>query len=297
MSDARSVVVIGDALIDEFRNGTDVERFAGGAALNVAVGLGVLGIRSTLIGMVGADVDGELVREHLRSFDVGFLATIGDRGTSVAVSDRTNGEPVYVFNDAARHRRIEFDGAQREAIAAADFIVVTCFPFDDEEQACRLADSIRHSRGRVIIDPNPRSGMLHDRSAFVRGFEQLAGLSLLTKLGEEDAALLYGQALSPVRDHLLHVGAAVVLATRGANGADVSTATGVQARADIAVLPGPIVDTMGAGDACLAAFVAALASGSEVPPIQWGRILDEAMLIAATTCRHEGALLRLPEPV
>ena len=47
-----SVVVIGDALIDELRDDAGVKEFVGGAALNVAVGLSRLGVPTTLIAMV-----------------------------------------------------------------------------------------------------------------------------------------------------------------------------------------------------------------------------------------------------
>ena len=65
--------------------------------------------------------------------------------------------------------------------------------------------------------------------------------------------------------------------------------------ADIVPLPGPVVDTMGAGDATLSAVVHHMAQHG-VPPTTdaWTTALDEAMIIAAATVRHEGALLRMP---
>ncbi|WP_242868700.1 PfkB family carbohydrate kinase, partial [Microbacterium oxydans] len=52
-SAAGSVVVIGDALIDEIRDDAGVRELVGGAALNVAVGLRRLGVDTTLVAMVG----------------------------------------------------------------------------------------------------------------------------------------------------------------------------------------------------------------------------------------------------
>lgn len=89
----RQVVVVGDALIDELRNGDLVREFVGGAALNVAAGLAILGVRTTLIAMIGDDADGERIRSFLTSFGVELVPTIGPRGSSRAVSDRTEGEP------------------------------------------------------------------------------------------------------------------------------------------------------------------------------------------------------------
>ena len=52
------VVVIGDGLIDEIRDDDGVRTFVGGAALNVAVGLTVLGVPATLVCTLGADDEG-----------------------------------------------------------------------------------------------------------------------------------------------------------------------------------------------------------------------------------------------
>ena len=84
-----------------------------------------------------------------------------------------------------------------------------------------------------------------------------------------------------------------VLATQGAAGASVEAA-GVTATRPISSLPGPIVDTMGAGDAAFASTLASLAQGQPQAEEEWGDVLEKAMDAAAATCRFEGALLRLP---
>ena len=50
-----TVVVVGDALIDELRDDHGVREFVGGAALNVAVGLAQLGVPATLVAKLGDD--------------------------------------------------------------------------------------------------------------------------------------------------------------------------------------------------------------------------------------------------
>ncbi|MCU1576115.1 MAG: hypothetical protein JWP70_819 [Leifsonia sp.] len=295
MVEPASVVVIGDALIDELRNGDTSEDHVGGAALNVAVGLSILGVTTTLIAMVGRDSDGDAIRAMLETAGVTLIATDGPLGSSRAISDRTDGEPRYSFNPAAQARRIDFDDTAREAIDAAGLVVVSCFPFDDQEQSDTLKAAIRTPRTRLLLDPNPRAGMLHDRELFVLNFERLAGASLLTKVGDEDAALLYDASLATLRDRILAAGATAVLATAGREGAGVSTASGLTVTVPIADLPGPIVDTMGAGDATLAAVTHSIAvDGLPEDAQSWRSLLEDAMAIAAATCRSEGALLRLP---
>jgi sugar/nucleoside kinase (ribokinase family) len=294
-SDIPRVVIIGDALIDEIHRDGSVDTFVGGAALNVAVGLSVLGIPATLLAMVGDDADGERIRAFLTEHGVALIATVGPNGSSRAVSDRVNGEPVYIFNTAAQRRRIEFGPAEQAALDAASLVTVSSFPFDDAVQSAALVEAVRDPRSRLAIDPNPRAGMLHDRDAFRDTFDRIAPNTLLVKVGDDDSALLYGTNVEELSAHLLANGTPAVLATAGAHGATVDTAGGIVATEPIADLPGPIVDTMGAGDATLASVVQSiLADGFPNDGTSWHAVLKRAMLIAAATCRSEGALLREP---
>jgi fructokinase len=291
------VAVVGDALIDELRDDSGVREFVGGAALNVAVGLARLGVPSTLIAMVGEDEAGDHIRSYLHDFGVELIATIGPHGSSRAVSVRSGGgEPTYVFNDAAKSRRIHFGAPEREAIADAPFVVVSCFPFDDVAQTLEFAEAVRDAGTPVAIDPNPRAGMLSDRAEFVNGFEHLAAGAALVKVGEDDATLLYGEPLDALRARLVDLGVAAVLATQGSAGAAIEAGTDVVTR-PISVLPGRIVDTMGGGDAAFATAVAGLVEGAPERADAWGELLERAMDVAAATCRFEGALLRLPSAV
>lgn len=293
----RRITVVGDALIDELRDPDGSREFVGGAALNVAVGLSLLGQAVTLIAMLGDDVDGDRIRAYLRDYRVRLVESPSAHGTSRAISDRTDGEPRYEFNAAAQRRGIRFDAATRAALDEADLVVVSCFPFDVAEQYGELVAAIARPEERVIVDGNPRAGMLADSAAFLANFEDFASRSLLAKVGDEDAALLLGDSLDAFVDRLRGRPGAhgAILATAGRDGATVyhdDTAV----HADIVALPGPIVDTMGAGDATLSAVVHDIAQrGLPQTTDAWTAALDDAMTIAAATVRHEGALLRVPQ--
>ena len=296
MSDQSArVVVIGDALIDEIRGDGVVREFVGGAALNVAVGLAILGVPTTLIAMIGDDRDGTTIRQFLDTYGVTLVPTIGPNGSSRGVSDRVDGEPFYVFNAAAQARRIAFDDAEKAAIADAKLVVVSCFPFDDVEQSMDLMAAIPESRTKLVVDPNPRTSMMHDTARFLETFERIAPDTLLVKVGDDDAELLRGWSIARFADHLVELGATTVLATAGRDGAAVQTVTGAQISVGIESLPGPVIDTMGGGDATLASVVATiLADGFPETEPAWRSTLRRAMLVAAATVRSEGALLRQP---
>lgn len=288
-----TAVVIGDALIDEIRDASGVRELVGGAALNVAVGLRRLDVETTLIAMVGDDEAGEHIRQYLRDHGVRLIESPSPRGSSRAVVTWSPaGEPQYAFNEAARGRSIRYDEAAREAIAAADVVAISCFPFDRPDEVDALVDALADAR--VAVDPNPRTGMMSDVAEFVRGFERVAARASLVKVGADDATLLYDGDLEALRARLRGLGADAVLATAGAEGAVLASDAGVF-RASIASLPGPMVDTVGAGDATLAAVAAGLSQSLPRSDAEWQQLLDRAMLIAAATCRAEGGLLRTPE--
>lgn len=290
--DRSPAVVIGDALIDEMRSEAGSTDAAGGSALNVAVGLAILGTPATLVAMIGDDPDGHTLIAHLAEHAVPLIPSPSPLGTGRAVSDRTDGEPRYSFTAAMLSRTLEFSPPVIAAIDAAPAIAVSGYPFDDQREADALFAATEASRDRLLIDPNPRSGMLNDVSRFRRNLERLAAGAALVKIGEEDAELLYRDSLANVAQRFIALGARTVLATAGAGGARIVTG-GLTVDRPIAVRPQPIIDTMGAGDATFAAVIAGLVRSPAWPDAErWGEILERAMGVAAATIRHPGGLLR-----
>ncbi|WP_372984888.1 carbohydrate kinase family protein [Microbacterium sp.] len=288
-------VVVGDALIDEIHDVGGVRELVGGAALNVAVGLRRLGVPTTLIAMVGDDEAGAHIREYLDDHDVRLIASEAPLGSSRAIVQRgPDGEPVYVFNEAAQRRSIRYSDEAVRAIADSDLVAVSCFPFDVPGEVDALLDAVGDTR--LAVDPNPRSGMLSDRAEFVQGFERAAAGASIVKIGADDAALLYDGDLDALRARLRALGVSAVLATAGADGAALESDAGI-VTAPISTLPGRVVDTVGAGDATLAAVAAGLAQGTPSDAEGWQHLLDRAMDVAAATCRAEGGLLRTPESI
>lgn len=285
--------MIGDALIDEIRDGGGVVELVGGAALNVAVGVRRLGVDVTLIAMVGDDAAGDHIREYLADYGVGLVTSPSPLGSSRAVVVRdAHGEPTYTFNEAARGRSIRYGEAARQAIAQADLVVVSCFPFDVPAEVDALAQAV--TGARLAIDPNPRAGMMRDREEFVRGFERMVPDAVAVKVGADDAALLYDGDLLELGAQMRMQGAQAVMMTAGSEGASIITPYGEVSR-PISQLPGPVVDTVGAGDATLAALVAGLVQGEPADQHAWGVLLQRAMDVAAATVRGPGGLLRTPE--
>ena len=278
-----TVVVIGDALIDEMRDERGSVDAPGGSALNVAVGLSILGVPAVLVAMYADDSEGQALSAHLDRYTVAHLVSPSALGTGRAVSDRSEGEPRYSFNAASVARAIDFTPPVRSAITDADLVAISGFPFDNQEQFDQLLDAVAGST--VLLDPNPRAGFMRDASLFASNLERFASSLRLLKIGEEDAQLLYGKSLDEVVGYFSPHTA--VLATAGAAGATIYERGSALTR-PIVHSTAPIVDTMGAGDATFASVIASLSQGEG----DWSVILDRAMAIAAATIRHHGGVLR-----
>ncbi|MER9971746.1 PfkB family carbohydrate kinase [Mesorhizobium sp. M0060] len=291
------VLSIGDCLVDtvEIRPGSS-ERHPGGAGLNLAVGLSRLGLSSGLVARVGADPDGFRLRRYLRDEGVRLFETRTVDPTGVVMSSQLNGEPAYSFAPVMLRRRIAFTDPTITAMADAEAVAVNSFPFDNPGQVAALLEALQRASGLIVVDPNPRRRLIADMAAFRDGAEQAFARSSIAKISDEDADLLYGKTDVEVVARLLSLGIQTVLFTHGSDGAAIHTRDGLEVRVPIAERPDPIVDTMGAGDATLATAIAfILRHGLPRSQTGWRACLEEAMRVAAATCRRAGGgLISLP---
>ena len=299
------VAVLGDALIDEICTDDGSTDHVGGAGLNVAVGLSRLGVPTTLLASIGDDADGRSIRGFLDEHGVELVATTNPLGTGRAVSLRVDGEPSYVFTDAAVARGLDFSPEQLAVLGAAPVVAVSSYPFDDAALTDRLLRVVGTDPVRLVVDPNPRPGFLPGGAAqiadFAAGFTRVAASTLLVKVGDDDAELVAGHSLDDWQEALLAAGTGGVLATRGSAGASLvlAASAGTPENAvftrEISSADGDVVDTMGAGDATFASIVASLLAERRAPgSVDWSAALERAMDVAAATVRAPGALLRLP---
>ncbi|MEM6942385.1 MAG: PfkB family carbohydrate kinase, partial [Pseudomonadota bacterium] len=147
----------------------------------------------------------------------------------------------------------------------------------------------------LTLDPNVRLSVEPDVAHWRRRIDRLVEHSDLVKVSDEDLALLYpGEAPARAAARWLTMGAALVVLTRGAVGAEAFSAAGHVRVLGRAVT---VADTVGAGDSFQAALIATLAERGlrERAAIQQldastlTSILDFATRAAALTCTRRGA--------
>lgn len=279
-------LVIGEALVDVI----DGRAFPGGSPLNVAVGLSRLGVPTTLAARLGDDEHGRLIADHLRASQVDFSSPEPGAVTSSA----------EVRLDDAGHASYDFrlDSTLPEATLTDISLVHTgslgaVLAPGAAEVARAFADPGIRLRS---YDPNIRPQLMQDHAATLLAVELLAGRSHIVKLSDEDAAWLYpGSSADWVLAHLLELGAALTVLTRGENG---SLARAGEHSIVVPANRVAVVDTVGAGDSFMSGLLAAtltsplaatLLAGETPSAQQIGSALEFATHAAGITASRAGA--------
>lgn len=248
------VLVIGEALVDVVRRGTDDAVHPGGSPLNVAVGLQRLGVPATLHSNFGRDAHGAVVAAHLAASSVTVTpTTVDDRPTSVALATiGSDGAASYTFT-------IEWDPAPLGAPTGTfDAVHIGSIGAALEPGATlveRLAAEAQPS-ATISFDPNVRPQLMGPADTARPRIERLVAIADVVKASDEDLAWLYPDAdATDVAQTWLALGPTLVVVTRGGDGADVLSAAG---RIWVPAPRTQVADTIGAGDSFMSGLLAAL---------------------------------------
>ncbi|WP_327365695.1 carbohydrate kinase family protein [Streptomyces sp. NBC_01217] len=255
MLDRLDLLVIGECVADIVRlPGAADQVHPGGSPANVAYGLARLGHGAILLTQLGPDDNGRLIRDHLAGAGVEVRT---DRATeptpSAAVTLDGNGRAAYTFEITWSLAPVSLDRPPQHVHTGSLATVM------EPGAATVLAavESLR-SPATVSYDPNVRPELMGEHDAAVRRVERCVGLSDVVKASDEDLAWLYpGGEPGEIAERWLATGPAIVLVTRGGNGA---LAVFPGGRVTVAALPAGVVDTVGAGDAFMSGTLHALAA-------------------------------------
>lgn len=286
---APPVAVVSDALVDIIETDEGESWHPGGAGLNVAVGVRRLGLPARLAYPVAHDDAGAWLRTFLTREGVEVIPLPGT-ATGIARSRRVGQTPEYRFNGAVHKRTYTYPDAARRQLAPAAVLCVNSFPMGDPAQIDQLLALLRDQRHELVVDPNARPTLVDTQGRYLAGLLALAARASLVKLSEEDIDILFGTEPVDAVERLLAAGAGAVVVTRGARGATAITPRHA-VHAPAVDLPGPVIDTLGAGDAVLAHLAATLATDSGPrTAAYWHGALTGAMRLAAATCRVVGGI-------
>ncbi|HEX8501380.1 MAG TPA: D-glycero-beta-D-manno-heptose-7-phosphate kinase [Pyrinomonadaceae bacterium] len=277
---ARNVVVFGDVMLDEFVWG-DVTRispeapvpvvevrresFNLGGAANVLANLRALGVRTSLVGVVGADRAGERVRAELHDPGADDAADnlITDVSRPTTLKTRIIAHNQLVVR-ADRERRAPVDGPTEERIVAAlrhllkeaDALVVSDYDKGAVTPAVlgEILPAAEAAGVPVLVDPKPRNFWSYRPATLVTP-NHLEALRVTNSEDDTDEGM--ARAAREIHGRL---GCRSVLITRGERGMMLLGEGGEPVYVPTAARE--VYDVTGAGDTVIATLAASLAAGA-----------------------------------
>ena len=297
-------VVCGEALMDVFATGDTPHGVAldariGGSPLNVAIGLSRLAQPVTFMGALGTGFLGDrLLRAlHDEGVDTGCVQRVDAPTTLGLVGLDARGVPSYSFyGDRAADRQLSMDVL--DALPAATRVLhfgSYAMVVEPVASTQRALVEREHARRIVSYDPNVRLNVEPDLERWRATLRWMLPRTHLLKISDEDLGLLFpGADAGELARQWLAQGVALVVVTRGAEGASAWTRTQAQHVPTPAV---QVVDTVGAGDTYQAALLTALAEADVLLAPRLATLDAErlrgalafAAQAAAITCSRRGA--------
>lgn len=256
------LLCLGDNVVDRYVD--EGVMFPGGNALNVAVHARRLGIDAAYLGVTGDDAAGELVRAALRSEGVETSRVVTVAGMTAYADVRViDGNRVFGHGDPGISRFV-LDDAQLADAAGFD-LVHTGDCSGVETQLPQLAGAVRRLSFDFSEQPWP----------YVESLAPQVDIAIVSLPSGADAdALAYGRRVRAL-------GPGTVAVTGGSSGAWLLTA---ETTSWAPAGAGPIVDTLGAGDAFIARLLVGLLN-DERP----ADALTAATAYASAACATYGA--------
>ena len=290
------VVVVGESLgllvgedAGRLSRGDRMRLTFGGAESNVAIGVSRLGGSAAWIGRLGADPVGAMILRELRAEGVAVhAATESAAPTALMLKERVRpgASRITYYRRGQAGSRLSPADVPTDVVTSAKVLHVTGIsvalgerPRDAVTHAVDLA---RASGTLVSFDVNHRATLVDDLEQTRRGYLALAERADLLFAGNDEAELLTGES-DPERqlDAMLALGAQQAVVKLGEDGAIAATAEGDRLRQGAFRVSA--VDTVGAGDAFVAGWLASLVAGDEIDAR-----LDTAIRCGALACLTEG---------
>jgi len=244
------ITVIGESLVDVVVTPHGVRECAGGSPMNVAVGLARLQASVAFATSIGDDDRGKLLLDHLGRSGVALVEGSilhGQTSTSTAHVD-AEGSAHYEF--AIDWSLAGLGALPDTAIVHAGSIASYLLPGADDVEGFLAA---AHARSVTTFDPNIRPSLIDSHRRVLDRVERVAAVTAVLKLSDEDAQWLYPERSADwVLSHLLDLGPALAILTRGGDGSVLRTRT---LSVQVAAAPVTVADTIGAGDSFMSGII------------------------------------------
>ncbi|MEM9515482.1 MAG: carbohydrate kinase [Actinomycetota bacterium] len=239
------LLVVGEALVDlVIAPDGSVEAALGGAPFNTARAASRLGAEVTFYGALSTDrfgtqLDGKMAADGVDT----LLAPRVDAPTTLAAAEIDDGGAAtyrFYLDGTSAPQLADWPAMEPNAVFTGGLGLVL------EPMATTVVNGLEHRRPNslVMIDVNARPLVVTDRERYVERVSEALRRADVVKVSDEDLAFL-GPDVS-VRS-ILDGGAGAVIVTAGSAPTGVFTSDR-SLTVDVPAPPGPVVDTIGAGD-------------------------------------------------
>ena len=261
----------------------------GGAESNVAIGLARLGISVTWLGRVGDDGLGRRVTRELRAEGVQVVARIDPAApTGLLLKEQPSaGRSVVTYHRAgsagSRLEPNDLDLVDISAFSLLHLTGITPALSASARETVRVAVARANAAGVPIsFDINHRSTLWREEDPLLL-YQELAASAHILFAGADEALAVVPEIQNAPLDlatAIARLGPEEVVIKLGADGA-VAVVGGLATWR--AAIPVHVVDTVGAGDAFVAGYLAEWLGGGGVT-----ERLDLAVRTGAAACTHPG---------
>jgi ribokinase len=265
--------------------GSNFKIHPGGKGANQAVAVGRLGYPVSMIGKLGADPFGQMLRSSLRQagVEVGAVTTTGEASGVALIEVSQQAENSIVVAPGANYQVTPKDiDANIELLRSAGLVLVQLeIP---QETVTYLMAVCKRESIPVIMDPAPARELPAELFAAVTWFTP----------NETEAAFYTGlkdASLRQQRDALFDRGVEGVILKLGSKGVYLATRAGLEA--EIPSFTVKAVDTTAAGDAFNGAFATALMMGKD--PAESARFAAAAAAVSVTRPGAQPSMASLHE--
>ena len=265
------VICIGELLIDFVSTTLDVNlaeapgfvKAPGGAPANVAVGLAKLGVDAGFIGKVGADPFGDFLTETLQQNNVDttyLIAGETSRTTLAFVATRSDGmKDITFYRHPGADIQLSPDEIDADYIQSAELFhygSVSLSHSPTREATLKAIQCAKSAGTFISYDPNLRLMLWDNADDAKHWIWEVMPYADVVKISEEEWEFVTGDVeLANGIERILGLGVKLLVVTLGERGCYYTNGN-VEGLVDGFVVK--VVDTLGAGDAFVAAMLTQL---------------------------------------
>jgi 2-dehydro-3-deoxygluconokinase len=261
----------------------------GGAESNVAIGLSRLGVATTWLGRVGSDGLGDRIARELRAESVTTMAIVdSEAATGLMIKERRTGDATRVTYHRSRSAgsRLNRGDVAQAGIANAAVLHLSGISLALSSSAAdAVAAAVEEASAAAVpvsFDVNHRASLWNEHCAGP-AYRDLASRATIVFAGIDEARLLVPNAEptpTSLAKAIAELGPSQVLIKLGAEGC-IAFVDGVEyVQAAIRV---KAIDTVGAGDAFAAGYLAEFTRDLDIP-----ERLVTAVTMGAFACLNDG---------